>query len=248
MKYYCYLIGWSKLNKYYYGARWSEKANPKDLWNGYYTSSKLVKIFKEQNGNPDIIQVRKTFNCKKKTQKWEKRVLKKLKAVSNEKWLNKAIGGEVYTNSETLKRWWKEGKYNNRAPQTEEHKKNSRLGVIEYYKTHSHSTKGIKLNKEQKKKISEGLKKSKKYQRAIRLGLTALYGEDNGMWGKKHKESTLKILKEKAINRKRIVCKICKEYHQPGYMHLHLKRKHGLKNEDFKGKDITPEKTDISDK
>jgi len=29
---YTYLIGWSKLKKYYYGVRFAKKSNPKDLW------------------------------------------------------------------------------------------------------------------------------------------------------------------------------------------------------------------------
>ena len=29
---YTYLIGWSTLNKYYYGVQFNKKANPDDLW------------------------------------------------------------------------------------------------------------------------------------------------------------------------------------------------------------------------
>ena len=66
---YTYLIGWSKLNTWYYGSRFALKSNclyetgchPDDLFVTYFTSSKYVKNFIKLNGNPDIIQIRKTF-------------------------------------------------------------------------------------------------------------------------------------------------------------------------------------------
>jgi hypothetical protein len=228
MKCYSYLIGWSKLKKYYYGSRWSKNAHPKDLWKKYYTSSKTVKQFREENGEPDIIQVRRTFDTPQKAQRWEKRVLKKMKVVTNDKWLNRAVGGEVYSTSEDIRRRWKQGCYDNRPPQTEEHKRKNALGVIRYYQTHSHTTKGIPLKEEHKDKISKGLLNSEKFRKAVESGLLVRYGKDNGMYGKKHTKETLVKLKNKALNRKRIPCKLCKEEHQPGYMHLHLKRKHGV--------------------
>ena len=59
---YTYLIGWSKLNKYYYGVRYAKNCHPSDLWTKYFTSSKYVKQFREENGEPDIIEIRKTFS------------------------------------------------------------------------------------------------------------------------------------------------------------------------------------------
>lgn len=58
---YVYLIGWSKLNRYYIGSRYSKDCHPSDLWVRYFTSSNVVKLFRKQYGEPDIIQVRKTF-------------------------------------------------------------------------------------------------------------------------------------------------------------------------------------------
>ena len=63
---YTYLIGWSHLNTYYYGVRFANNnkdiANPDELWVTYFTSSKYVSEFRELNGEPDIVEVRKTFN------------------------------------------------------------------------------------------------------------------------------------------------------------------------------------------
>lgn len=56
MNCYTYLIGWSLMGIYYYGAQYRNMANPKDLWVKYFTSSKTVKIFRSIYGEPDIIQ------------------------------------------------------------------------------------------------------------------------------------------------------------------------------------------------
>ena len=79
---YTYLIGWSKLNKWYYGVRYSKKCHPSDLWVNYFTSSKYVDEFRKKNGEPDIIQIRKIFTNGEQAIKWEEKVLKKLKVLN----------------------------------------------------------------------------------------------------------------------------------------------------------------------
>lgn len=85
---YTYLIGWKHLNKWYYGVRFSKNCNPNDLWKTYFTSSKHVKKFIKENGNPNVIQVRKIFNTPEQAQIFEHKVLKRLKVINNNKWLN----------------------------------------------------------------------------------------------------------------------------------------------------------------
>jgi hypothetical protein len=58
---YTYVIGWSSLQKYYYGVRYAKNCNPLDLWVSYFTSSKRVAHYREKFGEPDIIQIRKTL-------------------------------------------------------------------------------------------------------------------------------------------------------------------------------------------
>ena len=86
---YTYLIGWSKLNKYYYGSRFAKDSKPSDLWFTYFTSSNYVKAFRKEHGEPDIIQIRKTFKSADDTRLWEHKVLRRMKVVRSEKWLNK---------------------------------------------------------------------------------------------------------------------------------------------------------------
>ena len=89
---YTYLIGWAKLNKWYYGVEYSvvsKIANPENLWTVYFTSSKEVKKFREQNGEPDVLQIRKTFTAAEGARLWEEKVLKRLNVIEDDKWLNK---------------------------------------------------------------------------------------------------------------------------------------------------------------
>lgn len=86
--YYTYLIGWSNYNKWYYGVRYAKDANPDELWKRYFTSSKAVKCFTEVNGDPDIIEIRKTFNSPVKARAWESKVLNKMSVSSDDRFLN----------------------------------------------------------------------------------------------------------------------------------------------------------------
>lgn len=100
---YTYLIGWSSLNKWYYGVEYSLKtkiANPRNLWVRYFTSSRIVENFRNVYGEPDVIQVRKTFSTGTDLEKmesaatWEKKVLSRINLLDS-KWLNGRIGGNV---------------------------------------------------------------------------------------------------------------------------------------------------------
>ena len=84
-----YLIGWSWLNIWYYGGRWKQGCHPDDLWTKYFTSSVYVAVQRWLYGEPDVIEVRRIFKTKEETQDWEIKVLKRMKVVKNERWLNK---------------------------------------------------------------------------------------------------------------------------------------------------------------
>ena len=86
---YTYLIGWSKHNKWYYGVRYAKGCKPEELFVTYFTSSSHVRTFTKENGHPDIIEIRKTFDNQKTARDWEYRVLKRIKVITQDKWLNK---------------------------------------------------------------------------------------------------------------------------------------------------------------
>jgi len=98
MKPYTYLIGWSELEKYYYGVRFANKVEPeKDLWVKYFTSSKHVKNFRESHGEPDIILIDMVFEIAQDAIDYEKLKIRQCLFESDEKnrWLNKAIGATI---------------------------------------------------------------------------------------------------------------------------------------------------------
>jgi hypothetical protein len=88
-KYYTYLIGWKNLNKWYYGVKYSKDSDPEKFWKEYFTSSSHVNNMRQKNGEPDVVQIRKIFDDPQKARMWEHRVLKRMKVVINENWLNK---------------------------------------------------------------------------------------------------------------------------------------------------------------
>ena len=98
MSFYIYLIGWSNLNKFYYGVKFSKNSDPEKLWKSYFTSSKYVKDFRKNNGEPDIIEVRKKFNNVKSAVLWEEKVIRRMKCVKSDRWLNRGNAGKEFFN------------------------------------------------------------------------------------------------------------------------------------------------------
>lgn len=92
---YTYLIGWSLISKYYYGVRYSKDCHPNDLWVTYFTSSNLVKDLQQQHGDPDIIQIRRTFISRESAILWEQKVLRRMKVLDNVQWVNQNIAGAI---------------------------------------------------------------------------------------------------------------------------------------------------------
>lgn len=85
---YTYLIGWSHLNKWYYGVRYAKGCHPSDLWTKYFTSSHIVMQLRIQVGEPDVIQIRRTFSTHKDAILWEYKVLRRLNVIKKEHWVN----------------------------------------------------------------------------------------------------------------------------------------------------------------
>lgn len=87
-----YLIGWTQHNKWYYGVRYSKKSHPSSLWVTYFTSSSHVKNFRKENGEPDVIEIRKIFSSATIARKCEDRVLESIPRNLRENWLNQKFG------------------------------------------------------------------------------------------------------------------------------------------------------------
>lgn len=86
---YTYLIGWSDYNLFYYGSKFAKNSNPDKFWVTYFTSSKYVKQARQKFGEPDIIQIRKTFGeDSSKCYNWETKVLRRMKVKTNDLFIN----------------------------------------------------------------------------------------------------------------------------------------------------------------
>lgn len=91
-----YIIGWSKYNKFYYGVRYGKNCHPKDLFTTYFTSSKTVCQFRKDHGTPDIIQIRQVFTNHITAVNFEDKVIRRLKMVRSDKWLNIGRSGKEF--------------------------------------------------------------------------------------------------------------------------------------------------------
>ena len=92
-----YLIGWSHYDRWYYGVRYARGCHPGDLWTKYFTSSKIVKTFRKEHGEPDVIKVRQTFNDSLQAREWEFKALRRLNAVKDKRWLNQNNNGKAFS-------------------------------------------------------------------------------------------------------------------------------------------------------
>ena len=101
---YTYLIGWSKLGIWYYGCRYAKTCHPGEFWISYHTSSKFVREFRAQHGEPDVVQVRKTFTTGEQARSWEERVIRRMNCVKSDSWLNKANAGKEWNTAGMVNR------------------------------------------------------------------------------------------------------------------------------------------------
>jgi hypothetical protein len=92
---YVYHIAWTKngINIHYIGMQYKRNCHPTNFWRTYFTSSKVVNEWIDYFGNPDIIEIRKTFDDEQKCREYEHKLLTKLNLKSNQHiWLNKSKG------------------------------------------------------------------------------------------------------------------------------------------------------------
>ena len=126
----------------------------------------MVKEYREKYGEPDVIEVRQTFNDSLQAREWEEIVLRRLNAVKDERWLNKGNSGKNFKSpsgwkmtedDKNKRRKPKSIVENYRKPKSKEHRQN-------ISKNHCRWNKGIPTNTETREKISRSLKGRKHTQ------------------------------------------------------------------------------------
>lgn len=197
---YVYIIGWTKLKKFYIGSKWLKGCDPADLWNftkynnnrtgGYFTSSKHVTAFQYVNGEPDFIE---TYPCSsaKAAKSIEAKFLDRA-AQNNDVWINRnfrqATGGwnKGQRQSEETKRKIGEGnrgKGSLRPPISEE----TRQLMSEARKGRPAWNKGKPLCEEHRSNLSKATKGKPKSEKAKR--------NMRGPKSEEHKRNLSKALK-----------------------------------------------------
>jgi len=136
---YTYLVVNKITGMFYYGARYSKKSTPNDLWNTYFTSSRLVKQDIDRYGKHSFhLEIRRTFDSVEACLQCERRGLSRLNAKNHQDCYNLTNGGAIFNASknmtlrnpmrdsdsvlrmvETKKRLKVEGRHRKAAPNTE---------------------------------------------------------------------------------------------------------------------------------
>ena len=140
------------------GVRYARGCHPDDLWTKYFTSSKHVLRFRKEHGEPDVIEIRQTFNDSLQAREWEEKVLRRLNAVKDERWLNRQNAGKEFflkeQTEETRRRMSisKKGKKGNRvySPHSNDTKKKISESLLGKPKSQEHRNKLKEANKKMK--------------------------------------------------------------------------------------------------
>ena len=100
IKSYTYIIGWPNLGAWYYGVRTANKVEARlDFWSNYFTSSKYVKLFRKENGEPPVKIIHREFDNPEDAKKFERNFMISARISENPHWLNKYIPDEKFTTS-----------------------------------------------------------------------------------------------------------------------------------------------------
>lgn len=84
--------------KVYYGVRYAHNCDPSDLFTTYFTSSIYVKDLILKHGLQCFSsQVRRTFSTREEALQWEQKVLRRMKVLRRDDFINKAVGMGVPT-------------------------------------------------------------------------------------------------------------------------------------------------------
>jgi len=139
-----YLVKHIPTNKYYYGVKFKKGCHPNDLWTKYFTSSKKVKGLIRKYGKKSFqFEIRKTFKTQKQAREWEHKVLRRLKVIYRDDFLNLSdslhIDPKIISKSKMGNKNHMYGK-----KMSKKHKQKIKNSLIERYKKLPHHSKGRK--------------------------------------------------------------------------------------------------------
>jgi hypothetical protein len=207
------------------GVRYARNCHPDDLWTKYFTSSKVVQEYREKFGEPDVVEIRKTFLSQIDAREWEHKVLRRLKVIENERWLNKSNGRAI-------------------PPQfgrqhSEDFKERQRRRMLK------NNPMVGRVQSEREKEIRQEIRKKPKSEKAKENIRNGKIGDKNPNYGRKHDSEYCKRMSEKLKGRvfseehrqnlkgkkNRVECSYCHKLFSP---HI-ISRYHGIKCQENRG-------------
>jgi len=150
-----YLVKHVPTNRYYYGVKYKKGCHPNDLWTKYFTSSKKVKgLIRKYGKKSFIFEIRKTFKTAQQAVNWEYKVLKRMKVIHRDDFLNQSDNQRI--DSKLLSKIRK-GKGNPMYGKklTKEHIKKIIDSLVNRYKKMPHHSIGRKTSLKQKRLLSK---------------------------------------------------------------------------------------------
>ena len=182
-----YLIKHIPTNRYYYGVRYKKGCHPNDLWTKYFTSSKKVKgLIKKYGKKSFIFEIRKTFKTFQEAINWENKILKRMKVIYRDDFLNLTNNKSIDPNYLSKIRKGKNNTFYGKKHSKETIKK---MRIASTGK--NNPMYGKKRTEEVKQKLriaNLGKKHSKETIKKMRL---ASLGKNNPMYGKKGKKAPM---------------------------------------------------------
>ncbi len=176
---YTYRIGWTKFGLSYYGVRYAKGCHPKELWVTYFTSSRLVQEKRKEIGEPDIIEIRRTFRTPDDAVAWEQKVLDRLRVCFKDCWLNRAqSGGKVLGSGPAHNHYG--------IPKSEETKRKMSIAGKRYFQEHP----------EARIKLSQTMKNSKKFQDAAAIRGARRRGSGHPLYGSRPEDNPRALIWE----------------------------------------------------
>ena len=182
-----YLIKHIPTNKYYYGVRFKKGCHPKDLLTKYFTSSKKVKgLIKRYGKKSFIFEIRKTFKTPQEAISWENKVLKRMKVIYRDDFLNLTNNKSIDPNYLSKIRMGKNNTFYGKK-HTKETIQKMRLANI----GKNNPMYGKQRTEEVKQKLRLANLGKKHSKKSIEKMIIANSGKNNPMYGKKGKKAPM---------------------------------------------------------